>query len=176
MAMAENIGIEEVSIASIAAAPRLRLRRATEADCQLLWEWCNDPVVRAHSFASEAITFAEHRRWLARKIADQGCVIFIGCNGSGTAVGQIRYELRDDAAVVSISVDERVRGRGYGTDILRVTSEKIFAETKLREIHAFIKPDNHASLRVFARCGYRMIGSLTLHEQPALHWILERDR
>jgi RimJ/RimL family protein N-acetyltransferase len=77
---------------------------------------------------------------------------------------------------VSVSVDESVRGRGYGTEMLRVSAAEIFAETNVNAIHAFIKPDNVGSLRAFARCGYRRVGSLSLHEQPATHWVLERDR
>ena len=176
MAMAENIGLEEHDAGAIAAAPRIRLRRATEADCQLLWEWCNDVTVRAHSFESEAISFAEHRRWLARKIADPDCMLFIACNGGAAPLGQIRYDLKDGEAIVSVSVDESVRGRGYGAEMLRVSAAKMFAETNVKAIHAFIKPDNIESLRAFARCNYRVIGSLRLHEQPATHWVLERDR
>jgi len=174
--MAENIGLEEHKIGGTAAAPRVRLRRATEADCQLLWEWCNDALVRAHSFDPETISFAEHRRWLGRKIADLRCVLLIACNGAAAPLGQVRYEVKDGAAIVSVSVDESVRGRGYGTEILRLSAAKMFAETTIKAIHAFIKPHNIASLRAFARCGYRTAGSLTLNEQPALHWVLERDR
>jgi UDP-2,4-diacetamido-2,4,6-trideoxy-beta-L-altropyranose hydrolase len=175
MAMAENLGIEEPNAGAIAASPRIRLRQATEADCQVLWEWCNDATVRAHSFESEAISFAEHRRWLARKIADPGCLLFIACNGGAAPLGQIRYDVKDGEAIVSVSVDEHVRGRGYGTEMLRVSAARMFAETNVKAIHAFIKPGNIESLGAFARCGYRMIGSLSLHEQPATHWVLERD-
>jgi RimJ/RimL family protein N-acetyltransferase len=174
--MAENIGLEEHHVGGTVAAPRVRLRRATEADCQLLWEWCNDAMVRAHSFDSETISFAEHRRWLGRKITDLRCVLLIACNGDAAPLGQVRYEVKDGEAIVSISVDESVRGRGYGTEILRLSAAKMFAETTIRAIHAFIKPENIASLRAFARCGYLTTGSLTLNEHPALHWVLERDR
>jgi UDP-2,4-diacetamido-2,4,6-trideoxy-beta-L-altropyranose hydrolase len=173
--MAANIDLEEHNVSGIAAVPRLRLRRATEADCQLLWEWCNDSTVRAHSFDAQSVTFAEHRRWLGRKIADARCVLLIACNGGAAPLGQIRYDLKDGEAIVSVSVDERVRGSGYGTEMLRMSAAKIFAQTDVSAIHAFIKPDNTGSLRAFARCGYRMIGSLTLQEQPATHWLLERN-
>jgi len=175
MAMAENIGIE-IDVRASAATPRVELRRATEADCQLLWEWCNDPMVRAHSFESEPITFAEHRRWLGRKVVDPRCALLIAASGDGMPIGQIRYDLTDDEAVVSVSVDESARGRGHGTELIRLSAEKIFADTSVKIIHAFIKPGNQVSLRAFERCGYRTIGRLAVHEQPALHLVLERDR
>jgi len=176
MAMAENIGVEEVHIGRVAAGARLRLRRATGADCQLLWEWCNDAEVRARSFDSDPITFAEHRRWLARKLADPRCIFFIALNRSNVPIGQVRYDLDDESAVVSVSVDSRIRGHGLGAEIIRRSAEKIFSQTEVHTLNAFIKQGNEASVRAFEKSGYRAVGSVSMRDQPAIHLVLERPR
>jgi UDP-2,4-diacetamido-2,4,6-trideoxy-beta-L-altropyranose hydrolase len=174
MGVAENL--VEPGGSACAAAPRVRLRPVTQGDCQLLWEWSNDSTVRAYSFESEPITFAEHRRWLGRKIADPQCRFFIALNEYSVAIGQVRYDLEEDRAIVSVSVDERLRGQNYGKEIIRASGEAVFAETDVSLISAFIKPENEVSIRVFGKCGYRMAGSVTIHGQPALRFIRERNR
>ena len=46
----------------------LSLRQVREDDCRLLWEWANDPEVRAVSFLSEPILWDQHVQWFKSKI------------------------------------------------------------------------------------------------------------
>ena len=39
----------------------LRMRRARESDCRLLWEWANEPGVRASAFSQRAIGWEDIR-------------------------------------------------------------------------------------------------------------------
>jgi len=41
------------------------LRTASLADCELVFDWANDPVTRAMSFNQAQITRAEHVAWFA---------------------------------------------------------------------------------------------------------------
>jgi UDP-2,4-diacetamido-2,4,6-trideoxy-beta-L-altropyranose hydrolase len=174
MTMGENLTVA-AGTQRCAVTP-IRLRPVNEGDCQLLWEWCNDPAVRARSFNSDPITYAEHRRWLARKIANPDCIFFIASDERNVPLGQVRYDIEGEKAVVSVSVDDRVRGQGYGAEIIRRSAEKIFSETNVKNIHSYVKPDNEASIRAFEKSGYRAAGNVSMHDQPALHWILRRPR
>ncbi|MGH9508910.1 MAG: UDP-2,4-diacetamido-2,4,6-trideoxy-beta-L-altropyranose hydrolase, partial [Terriglobales bacterium] len=62
-------------VVEILAGPPLRLRRATEQDCRLLWEWANDPDTRANSFSSELIPWDDHQRWFRAKLSDPACLL-----------------------------------------------------------------------------------------------------
>ncbi len=171
--MAEG-GMNGEIIASAAAA-RVELRRATEEDCLLLWQWTNDPTVRGCSFSSEPIAFAEHAAWFGRKLGDPSCILYLAASGDSVPLGQVRYDCKNENAQVSASVDRDFRRRGYGTKMILLSAETVFESTEVDTIHALVKPGNEASIRVFEKAGYRRVGTRTVRGQPALHLVLRRE-
>jgi hypothetical protein len=55
----------------------LRIRPAKNSDCELLWEWVNDPEVRRASFVTQDVTLEEHTKWFWARMADRNKTIFI---------------------------------------------------------------------------------------------------
>ncbi|MCS6927681.1 MAG: GNAT family N-acetyltransferase, partial [Candidatus Binatia bacterium] len=154
---------------------QLRLRRAREHDCYQLWQWANDPQVRAASFSPHPIPWEQHLKWFSATLHNPRCLLFIAVNGDDAPIGQVRYELEQDEATVSISLDHRFRGQGYGSALIGLSARKIFHATTTTVIHAYVKPENSASLRAFAKAGYRHVGTTLRGGQPAEHLILERQ-
>jgi UDP-2,4-diacetamido-2,4,6-trideoxy-beta-L-altropyranose hydrolase len=151
----------------------LSLRPVREDDCRLLWEWTNDPAVRAASFSSDEIAWEEHAAWFRKRTSDPRCLMFIAVDGE-TPVGQIRYDIDGETAVVSISVAPSGRGRGYGTGIIRAGSEELFAATHVSRIVAWVKPDNAASVQSFRKAGYAAAETTTVRGLPAHRLTLTR--
>ncbi|HEY7060815.1 MAG TPA: GNAT family N-acetyltransferase [Chloroflexota bacterium] len=149
----------------------LTLRPATRDDARLLWEWANDPDVRANAFFPEPIPWETHRAWLDRKLAAPDCRIWIAARG-GAPVGQVRYDRAGDAAEIGISVAAAGRGQGLGTALLRASAPRACAELGVRRLVALVKPQNHASARAFERAGFRQVGTTTRHGQPCLEFEL----
>jgi RimJ/RimL family protein N-acetyltransferase len=52
------------------------------------------------------------------------------------------------------------RGRGVGTEILRRLTDWAFTELRAQRVFLIIDVENHASLRLAARCGYQREGVL----------------
>lgn len=149
----------------------LRLRQAHKADCRLLWEWANDPNVRASAFSSEPIPWEGHVKWFYQKLKDQKCLIFIALNACNTPVGQVRFDTTDQKeAKIDVSIQPQSRGSGYGQQMLRLAIEKLVALSPIRTIHAFIKPDNKASIGAFEKTGFKNTGPDTVKGHPALHY------
>lgn len=149
-------------------APHLTLRPADAADERLLWEWANDPVVRAASFSSDPIPWEDHRRWFARKLASDGTRIFIAVNEDGTPVGQVRFDQRDDGdADVGVSLAPGERGKGYGTALIAAG----VSEANAPAVHAFIKTTNNASRKAFLKAGFTEKGTEVMHGQEAYHLV-----
>ena len=94
-------------------AKTLRLRQVQEKDCRLIWEWANDPDVRVVSFSPEPIPWEQHVRWFQSKINSPKCKFYIAMDGD-IPIGQVRYDIEGNEAVISISIDQRFRGKGYG--------------------------------------------------------------
>lgn len=133
----------------------LKIRSVTDQDCRLLWEWVNDPVVRASAFDSHPISWQEHLDWFQRKHADPSCALYLLMDGQGHPMGQARFDRQPDgSAEIDISLSKEYRGRGVGLQALRLACETFRAGTPMARIVAAIKPENIASVRIFQKGGF----------------------
>lgn len=137
-------------------AADLKLRRVTEEDCVLLWQWVNDPEVRSASFQTAPIPFAEHKRWFTSKMKSEQTVIYIAEDGTGTPIGQFRVEWDEigGTAQVGVTIAPEKRGLGFASSLIRRATKQASEETGVRQFHAYIKPENQASLHAFKSAGF----------------------
>jgi UDP-2,4-diacetamido-2,4,6-trideoxy-beta-L-altropyranose hydrolase len=145
----------------------LELREATAGDCRLVWEWANDQETRRVSFRTEPIPWDSHVEWYRSKLADSRCRLYIAMNGAKSPVGQVRYDLEGDEAAISVSVDRRYRGLGYGGRLIRLGCDKLFETSPVRAVRAYVKEENEVSKRAFLAAGFLPEGS----EQIRGSWV-----
>ncbi|MGH2405415.1 MAG: UDP-2,4-diacetamido-2,4,6-trideoxy-beta-L-altropyranose hydrolase [bacterium] len=145
----------------------LRLRTIREGDRRVLWEWANDPDIRAVSFTPDPIAWESHVRWFESRLRDPRGFFYIGVDQNDESVGQIRFDRENEETVVSVSIDRARRGRGYGALLIELASRKVLAATGA-PIRAYVKPGNQASMKTFRRVGYREAGAATISGQDAL--------
>lgn len=132
-------------------APELSLRAAEASDVHLLFLWANDPDVRANSFHTDPIPWDDHVRWFDDRLNDASCHIFIA-SLSGRPVGQVRFDIKDDVAVIDYSIASQYRGRGLGTKMLAL-AERAISSCAVK-MAAHVKDDNRGSITVFERRGF----------------------
>jgi UDP-2,4-diacetamido-2,4,6-trideoxy-beta-L-altropyranose hydrolase len=152
----------------------LNLRRVSEKDSRLIWKWANDPEVRAVSFFTETFPYEEHVKWFETKLDSQNCYFYIAENTHNAPVGQVRYDVKGNDATISVSLDRNYRGKGYGPELIQLSSKKIFNETDVKVIHAYIKKVNTASLKAFNAAGFIVIEDIVIRSQTATHLILKK--
>lgn len=146
------------------AEASLRLIRIAEEDCALLYVWANDPETRRFSIRTEPISWHTHTAWFARKRSDLNCRHYLAINDEERPIGQIRFDVNEGAAEVSITIDRKQRGRGYAVLLIAQGVKTLFQDTAfpaLQTVVAFIKPDNLPSQRAFERAGFRCLGLQT---------------
>jgi len=149
---------------------RFTLRRAKDGDCELLWEWANDPDVRTASFEGNAICWQDHDRWFKAKLADKNCVILIAEN-NGVPLGQIRFDRTlDYEAEIDVSIARKYRGKGYASSLIATASERIFVDTDVRQLHAWIKAGNSASESAFERARFKRCEAAYVKGAPTVHY------
>lgn len=154
----------------------LKIRRANADDCWLLWQWVNDPVVRAASFHSEAIPKDEHAAWFERKLNSRDALIYVAEDIQGVPIGQFRVEWDAKSnATVDISVAPERRGAGIAAHIIAEGAQMAFCETGIRQLNAYIKPENGASLRAFERAQFSRVGEASAGGQVAIHFVRNRE-
>jgi len=154
---------------------QLTIRSANASDMQLLWEWANEPAVRAVSFSRDPIPWDVHQQWMERRLADPDTRLYVGIDSADLPVGQVRFDLHDNEAILSVTLDPTFRGRGYSPILVSQSCRKLFRETPTVLVEAFVKPDNVPSLRAFMRAGFTETGQTLQKGQPAVRFIARRD-
>jgi UDP-2,4-diacetamido-2,4,6-trideoxy-beta-L-altropyranose hydrolase len=139
----------------------LRLRPTTPEDCQRILDWRNHPLVRAQSFSDEEIDPQAHVRWFANKLGEPSCRMFIAEDALGTPVGQLRFDFDGGDALVSLSTAPTMTGRGVGTAMTRLACQWIVSNAPGTRAVARVKPNNIASLAMFAKAGFRLVKTAT---------------
>lgn len=138
----------------------LDLRPAKAEDVLTLFEWINDPAVRANSFSQTPVPLEVHKVWFAHKLKEASCLILIA-QVKGLPAGMIRYDLKDHQGVISYLLDPAYRGKGLGSLLL----EK--GEQALRGLHpevttliGHVQQSNPASMSSFEKNQYEHSASI----------------
>lgn len=135
----------------------LYLRRANSEDCDLLFKWANDSLVRENSFSTDKISYAEHVQWFNKLMQRDDCVQYILMDDC-IPVGQARITICDDAAEVGYSICSEKRNSGYGSKLLKLVVEAVHKELpEVTKIVGKVKPENIASQKAFLNAGYEEI-------------------
>jgi UDP-2,4-diacetamido-2,4,6-trideoxy-beta-L-altropyranose hydrolase len=133
----------------------MRLRRARVDDMRLLWEWANDPDVRAASFSPDPIPWETHIAWFEEKFRQSGSIILIAEGEDAIPLGQIRFDSRADGEwEVDVSVAKSMRRRGMASQIIRLGVQTLMKEGGSVRVHAFVKSENVASAKAFERAAF----------------------
>ena len=156
-------------------ADALLLRRVEPGDFKILWEWANDPLVRLSSFEADSIPWEDHLDWCNRKMADTSCYFYLVSFQSGEPIGQVRFDIENQEAIISIGLALSLRGRGLGLAVLLTATALFFENSNAKKIHAFIKRTNHASMRLFELAGFHWLEETQCKSQTAYHYIFNED-
>jgi RimJ/RimL family protein N-acetyltransferase len=130
------------------------LRKVDYSDMELLYRWANDPETRTNSFHSEFISFQEHKRWFEEKINSPDVLFFVyHCDDHD--IGQIRFDIKGNIAMINYSIDPSFRGKGYGHRMIILGEQIIKNEYPgIKLIQAEVKNENKASQNIFRKLNY----------------------
>lgn len=153
----------------------LRLRPVALGDRRLLWEWANDPDVRAFAFNPQPIPWQDHVRWFDHKLAAPESLHFLALDQQEEPVGQVRFDVPENGtAEIHVAVARRFRGCGHGSTLLRLAAERFFRVTSATCIRALIQPRNKASIRAFEKAGFTFHGSVLVNHHEAHQYLLAK--
>jgi len=149
--------------------------KATKKDCNLIWKWANDPIVRSSAFCPDYIPLEEHEKWFDTKLQNPGCFLFIGYDIMNKPIGQIRFDMiRDGVFEVDVSIDKDYRGKGYGLQLIKKGIDELIKLSNVIAIESFVKSDNHASKSVFKQAGFFFNGIKVVKGDEVSHFMWKR--
>jgi RimJ/RimL family protein N-acetyltransferase len=131
----------------------LQMRMAEEKDTELYYHWTNDKLVRINSYQDKHISHAEHVKWFTKKLKSPDCFFYL-FSEKNVPCGQVRIDRSGDEIIIGISIDEKFRGKGLGSQMLNLASSDYLDKFPDREIVAYIKEENAASLKQFTKAGF----------------------
>lgn len=146
------------------------LRPATDGDADLLLRWANDPLTRASGFHADLIEPAEHRAWLADRLARPDRPLLVAIH-AGEPIGVIRLDPAGSGEVeVGIALAPEFRGRGLAGRVLSAGLAWAERDAALspRSYVARIRPANARSLALFRRQGFVEAATVTVNGVPCL--------
>lgn len=133
----------------------IQVRIATEDDARKVFEWRNEPRVRASSRSSDVIDWETHRAWFAAALSSTARILLIGERGNAP-VGVVRFDIEDALAEVSIYLVSDPIARGQGRGLLLCAERWLSANRPtVTEVRAQVLGGNVASERLFLGAGYR---------------------
>jgi spore coat polysaccharide biosynthesis predicted glycosyltransferase SpsG/L-amino acid N-acyltransferase YncA len=151
-------------------------RYAIESDSEIVYGLSNDPAVRQNSINTQPIGWNEHQQWFTKKVTQEDYRFYLVFDKKDGFIGQIRFELSDSSAVTSISISSEYRGKGLSKKIIKCACSKIFAEKhSLKNIIAFIRPENNVSINSFISSGFILTGDEIINGHIFMKYILERS-
>ena len=136
---------------------KIGIRAADKSDCEDVYAWRSDIVSRTMFFNSNIPSYEEHFQWFNSSLNNSDRKLYIGEIGS-TKIGVCRFDHNTKSRVVEVSINmnPKFRGRGYGKRLL-ASSIRAFQKIYKTEFLAKIKPENLASLKTFKSLGFQEI-------------------
>lgn len=134
---------------------KFHLRKASYDDCNRLFDWANDELVRKNSFNTGAIIYEDHKKWFENKIDNINSIIFIAMIND-ILIGQIRIDIDGDIGIIDYSIDYKYRGKGLGTQVLETIKEVVKSDYKhIKKLLGKVKHDNYSSQRAFRNAEFK---------------------
>ena len=129
----------------------MQVRAVTMEDAEMILEWRNDADTRANSCQKELIDRESHVNWLAGKLQDEKCHMYIMVDRD-VPVGQIRLDVVNHIGEISYMIAPFMRGKGYGKKILKLAEQSPMEG--LQVLMGMVEDTNESSKKCFRSNGY----------------------
>jgi len=141
----------------------ITLSALQDGDKYILFRWINDPALMKWNAPFRPVSLDEHLSWFSQVRADKSKALFgIRRIANGQLIGLIQLV---DIHPVHRSAELRIkicvpdcRGKGYGSEALRLLLDFARGTLNLRRVKAEVVASNAAALRTFERIGFQEEG------------------
>jgi RimJ/RimL family protein N-acetyltransferase len=125
---------------------------AQPKDIKKVFGWRNSPEIVALGTLNKTVIWDEHVKWFNATLEDNDKRLLI----VGDDAGAVRLERTNYQAEISIYIVKYHRGEGLGKQAIKEATALAFQTWDIDEVVAYVKEDNHLSLKAFTDCGYQV--------------------
>lgn len=146
----------------------IKLRALDPEDLEILYKWENNcdlwiygntltPYSRLalRQYISET---QQHDIYEAKQLR-----LMIELKSENVVIGTVdlyEFDFHHSRAGIGILIDENYRNSSYASQALELIKVYVFSFLKINQIFAYIATDNHHSIRLFEKSGYKRSGEL----------------
>lgn len=135
----------------------IRLRPATAADENRLFEWVNRPdSLTAKLFTHGPIARSTHDAWFAARLADPKTRLWIVEDHAGQALGQVRLQGGADGYGIDVYICAEHRRTGIAHRAIRLALSELGAAYSGERVVARVLNANRASHALFLGLGFHL--------------------
>jgi diamine N-acetyltransferase len=137
----------------------------TTADSAVLYQWINDRELVLFNSAYKPVSESQHQAWFASIQQREDVVIFgIRLLETGQLIGSCQLHsinLVNRTAELQIRLGSPAdRGKGYGTQAVRLLLQFGFSDLNLNRIHLHVFAGNTRAIAAYEKCGFAREGTL----------------
>lgn len=131
------------------------LRRAEERDIPEIYEHLHRDYVKKYFTENEKREWENHKKWYKFLINSPYFLLYILEDSRGQFLGQLKFELDGETAILSIYLSKSIRGKGMGkAAILKGIKELTLYSGNIEIVLAYILEENEASIKTFEKSGF----------------------
>lgn len=145
----------------------IHLRVVEESDADFIAAIFNNPAYMESSNQRSPYPLSSIREYLITFDPDplrSGEILFIAEDTKNSCpIGMVDLTSIDaysGHAEIGIAISEQYRGKGMGTNILKLTARYAFVMLGLHSLMAQVRSDNNPALHLFSNAGYHKAGTL----------------
>lgn len=145
----------------------VRLREYKQSDVELAYRYLNDPEVMLNlsNGIPYPMTLEKEQKWFNSQNKNQDKYSFaIETLNDKVYIGGCGinwYDWKNGTAEVGIFIgDKRYRGKGYGTDAMKVLINFLFQHTNINRIQLATYSFNERAIKSYLKCGFKEEGRL----------------
>ena len=132
----------------------IELRTATIKDMRYIFDLRNHPDIRKYSFSTTPLEYTQHEKWFSDSLKNMNRIILIASEKSGKLIGVVRFDFFKDSGEVSIFIDPKLHGHGYGSVILMAGIKWLKKQGYCQKITAKVMTKNSVSHDFFLKNGF----------------------
>jgi len=150
----------------------IKLRPAVYTDVDSVLSWRNEPATVLNMKTKRLLNFQEHNHWFKKTIIDPKCVFLIIESGQ-EPIGQLRYELENQMAKVSINITEKWHGKGVASKAFYLGSVHIKRIDFSKTVFARVLKTNVGSIRAMENASFKIVNEISYEGEP--HYYMSHD-
>jgi len=141
---------------------RVYLSPVNPDDAEQYTKWMNDPEVACNLGQHQNVISLRSERKFVEEMAESGYDFAIVLDESDTLTGNISLEdigNRDRCATLGLFIgDAENRGKGYGTEAIRLLLRYAFDTLNLHNVKLSVHADNAQGLACYRKVGFKEFG------------------